>query len=112
MKIPKPPMVGALEIAVIPERIAHRDIEISLGPPRQCVEALMHMATRHSPRESLGMQVGSLDHSVRNQIQGAHREYIQVVAAKFDVVDPGVRRELEQQLLWEVPAILSRLVNE
>ena len=104
-------MIGAAEVAVVPERIAHRDVEVSLRSPRAGVKALMDVAVRHAPQQPLGCDALALHSRAGQPIDRADCDDVEIVAANLDVVDPGVIGELVQQMTRLVPACFIKVVD-
>ena len=50
-------MIRSLKITVVDQRVSHRDVEITLWPPGERMEALMHVIPRHAPEQPFSAAV-------------------------------------------------------
>ena len=106
------PVIRASEVSVVPQRIAHRNVEVSVRSPRAGVQALMNVTVRHSPQQPLDGDAVSLQPSTRQPIHGTDRDDVEVVASNLDIVDPGVIGKRIQQVPRLVPPGCIEVVDE
>ena len=111
-KRPMPPMIGAVEVAVIPQRIAHRNVKIARRSPRQPMKTLMHMSLRHAPDEPFRLEIFVTNRPARNDVQRIQRQRVNVCTTDFDIVDPRMRRKAVQLAAGFVSADIVRLVHK
>ena len=81
-------MVRATEIAVVPERIPHRNIQITFRSPGTCMQTLMNVSIWNTPQQSFNRQSLPLDASTGQSIDRTDRDDVKIVPQDFNVIDP------------------------